>query len=312
MLGVVTSLRAKELALDWSYHVWLLDRAVASMLAVEECETRVFIVCHEIPDSEHLGNPRVQFESLKVAQPKRNNDEMCADKVVKLSAGARIAVEAGCAYVLVSDADDLLSSRVGRVVAAGVGEVGWYSPSELFYRYGSRWLRFYRLPPGQSGPCAIFRADLLEFECVELGSPLYQSLGGEGSEHYASTLVSLNREVNPVLAAGHTEYRGVLRRRGIELLPLPFSGNVVICHQDSTSRIPGGLGSAVDGSSGQARRGSDLLRRLRRCVARAPALRLMTRSLAREFHVPSPGAIPRAYRASSCAKSTSTVGTQLA
>ncbi len=306
MLGIVTSLRARELAQDWAHHVWLLDRAVASMLAQDDCEVKVFVVCHEVPESEHLGDPRVRFESVRIAPPRRNNDEMCADKVVKLSEGARSAIDAGCDYVMVSDADDLLSRRVGGVVAAGNGEPGWYSPSELFYRYGDWRLRFYRLPPGQSGPCAIFRSDLLEFERVVHGSPWYRTLAGDGAETYADALVSLGRRVNPVLAAGHPEYRGIVRARGAELLPLPFSGNVVICHEDSTSRVPGGLGSSAPSRPEEIQSAHNPIRWLRRRMSGLRALRLLTRSTVHEFNIPRSNAIPSAYRKGGCVASTAT------
>lgn len=308
VLGIVTSLRARELARDWDYHVWLLDRAVTSMLAPEECEVRVFVVCHEVPNSEHLGDPRVRFESVSMRVPKRNNDEMCADKVVKLSEGARIAIDEGCDYVMVSDADDLLSRRVGSVVGSGSGEAGWYSPAEFFYGYGGSWLRLYRLPPGQSGPCAVFRSDLLDFARVPDGGPWFRALAGNGAENYAKALVSLDRVVNPILAAGHTEYRGVLRARGIELLPLPFPGNVVICHEDSTSGVPGGIGSAVPAQPEVGKQSRSLLRRLRRSVSGLPALRFLTGSIAREFHIPRANAIPSRYRTRGFLVSTSSSG----
>lgn len=308
MLGIVTSLRAKELAKDWEYHVWLLDQAVASMLASEGCDVRVFVVCHEVPDSEHLGNPRVRFESVSMRAPKRNNDEMCADKVVKLSEGARIAIDEGCDYVMVSDADDLLSRRVASVVGSENSEAGWYSPAEFFYGYGGSWLRLYRLPPGQSGPCAIFRSDLLDFGRVPDGSSWYRALAANGAENYAKALVSLDRVVNPIFAAGHTEYRGILRARGIELLPLPFPGNVVICHEDSTSGVPGGPGSAVSARPAEGKRSRSLLRRLRRRFSGLPALRFLTGSIAREFHIPRSNAIPSRYRTRGFLVSTSSSG----
>ena len=92
MIAFVTSFRARALAQDWDYHVWLLERTILSMLAQSRGECHVLVACHEVPDIALARDPRVRFLSVKFDPPARNNDDMCVDKVLKLTAGARWAL----------------------------------------------------------------------------------------------------------------------------------------------------------------------------------------------------------------------------
>src|SRR2546426_9381718 len=112
MLYIVTSFRARALARDWDHHVWLLERTLDSMLAQTDSDFRVVVVCHEIPAVQQRGHSKIKFLPVSFPPPERNNDDMCADKVLKLSAGIEWAIEAGCDYVMFTDADDLVNRNL--------------------------------------------------------------------------------------------------------------------------------------------------------------------------------------------------------
>ena len=164
MLGIVTCLRARALAQNWDLHVWLLQRTLKSMLAQTNNEFRVFVSCHDIPDLPETAHPKVHFLPLDIPLPQRNLDDMCVDKVLKLTAGTDLAIAEGCDYVMFADGDDLISRHVSELVATNRGKSGWYATVEYFHRYGGNWLRKYTLPVWQSGPSIIVRSDLLRFE----------------------------------------------------------------------------------------------------------------------------------------------------
>ena len=106
----------------------------------------------------------MHFLPVSVEVPARDNDDMVADKVLKLSAAARSARSHGYDFVAFNDADDLVSNRIGAFVADRRGANGWYTASQLFYTYGGRLMRRQRIQPPASGPCVIVRTDLLTFE----------------------------------------------------------------------------------------------------------------------------------------------------
>ena len=51
MIAFCTSFRARLLANDWQYHVWLLERVVHSMLAQTHGDVQVVVACHDVPES---------------------------------------------------------------------------------------------------------------------------------------------------------------------------------------------------------------------------------------------------------------------
>ena len=146
LLGFVTSLRARAVARDWSRHVWMLERTVDSMLGTGARD--VVVVCHEPPPIAQAADPRVTVLPLDVPVPLRNNDAMCVDKVLKVSAGIAALQTRGVRYIGICDADDLVHRELGAFVASRAGHNGWYAPVMLTYAYGGRWIRRRVMPEG--------------------------------------------------------------------------------------------------------------------------------------------------------------------
>ena len=289
MLGIITCLRARVVTRNWDYHVWLLQRTLDSMLAQTNKDFLITVVCHEIPDVPHVSYPAVRFVSVSFPPPACNNDDMCADKALKLSAGARLAISAGCNYIMFNDADDLVSRRISSFVAHHQGGAGWYSASEFFYTYGGYWLRNYLVPADQSGPCAIFRADLLKFLSPPYTGAWFETLIATGNARYCEMLARRRVTVNPVAAAGHTEYRRLLAQEGHVLRPLPFTANVVINHFDSTSHVAGGHGSRIEESPSRNSKWYVMLSQMKQRVLGLRSLRPLTLSTVRSSAFPADG-----------------------
>ncbi len=287
MIAFITSLRARALAGDWDHHVLLLERAVRSMLAQTRGEICVAVGCHDLPDSPLLKESRVHLLPVKFSPPSRNNDDMCVDKVLKLSVGARWAQVNGCEYVVFTDADDLVSNRIAAFVADHRGENGWYSPTEMFYTYGGRFTRFFNIPAPASGPCVIIRADLLKFAKPPFCGAWTELVTNGGELDYLKLLGGHGEMVNTLAAVGHTHYREHMMNENHALAPLPFPANVVINHSDSTSFVGGGFGSYQS---------VGFRTLLGRYLSWLPSVRLMTHSLRREFLIPSKNEIPRNLR----------------
>ena len=286
MLGFVTSLRARAVARDWGRHVWLLERTVDSMLATGTRD--VVVVCHEPPPIAQANDPRVAMVPLDVPVPARNNDAMCVDKVLKVSAGIATLQSRGVRYIGICDADDLVHRELGEFIASRDGENGWYAPVMLTYAYGGRWIRRRVMPDAIAGPFAIVRADLLRFDEPPFRGWWVDDLRADREDAYLATLAAERRPVCTMVAAGHPRYCELLAREGRPLAALPFSAHLMINHDDSTSSVEGGAGSAQRPTAAQ------IVRHAHHWV---PQLRPLTAAMRRDFTIPF--AVPDAYAGAS-------------
>ncbi len=286
MIAFATSFRASALADDWAYHVWLLEQVVHSMLAQTGGDIRVVVGCHDVPDSPLTRDPRVRFLPLDVALPAKTFDAMVTDKVLKLSAGARWAVDNGCEYVIFNDADDHVSNRIGAHINAHRGSNGWYTETQRFYTYGGRVMRLHNILSPGSGPCVIARTDLLTFARPPFSGTWADRIIQGGEQEYMTILASHQREINILAAVGIAYYNDYMRELGHPLVPLPFAGNVVINHGDSMSTSGGTNGYRLRSRLSALRWGLRLL----------PTMRYATAALKAEFNLPGWDQIPRAFR----------------
>lgn len=257
VLAFVTSIRARALAADWDYHVRLLERTVASFLAQTDPDIQVVVVCHDRPEIR-LRDPRVHVIGVEFSPPRREFDDMTVDKVLKVSIGARWAIDHGCRFLMYADADDLVSRRLAAFARQHPDANGWFFTDGFAHQYGQPWVSRSPNHHQRCGTCAIVRTDALQFA----SDPVYR--GGL---------------VETLAAFGHTGYRDFMARAGRPIEPLPFPGSIYIQHPDSiitTRHAP----DAGDGSALRRR-----LRAVRDAGRRARQLRLLTPSLAREFTI---------------------------
>lgn len=289
MIAFCTSFRARALANDWPYHVWLLERVVQSMLAQDTGAAIVVVGCHDIPDSPLTADSRVQFVKVTVDTPARNFDDMVSDKVLKLSAATRAAVDRGCDYVVFNDADDLVSNRIGWHVSQHHGANGWYTTTQRFYTYGGRLMRLQQIKDPASGPCVIVRSDLLEFEAPPFTGRWAQRVARGGEQAYLDYLSRHGVEVCTLAAVGLGHYKAFMAEEGHPLDPLPFAANIVINHKDSVSTAGGRHGYPLISS----------LSSLKRTIRWLPTFRLAAAAVRREFQIPDSRDIPQAYRGGS-------------
>lgn len=295
MLVFITSLRARVLAKDWDYHVWMLDRTLHSVLAQNAGSMRAVVACHDLPESAFLKDPRVHFLPVGFSPPERNFDDMCADKVLKLSVGAQWAVDQGCDYVMFGDADDLVSNRIGALVESNKGAPGWYSGHTYFYCYGSRLLRLFRVPDPTSLPSVIVRSDLLSFDAPPFSGRWSEMIKQAGELSYLAQVGRHGASVNTLAAVGLANYRTFLAAEGHHLEAVPFAPMIMVNHIESTSHVPGGVGSYhQDGPVRPAWR--TFLSRIKFHLAMLPSMRLVTPTLRQEFSIPPDSEIPERYR----------------
>jgi hypothetical protein len=195
-----------------------------------------------------------------------------------------------------TDADDLVNRKVSQYVAAHRGANGWYTPSEFYYAYGSRWIRKNSRPPMVSGPCVIVRSDLLKFATNPFKGFWLNLIVKGGERAFAEQLASRNRRINTLAAVGLAHFQKLMTIEGAPLEPLPFTSNVVINHLDSTSQVAGGLGTSVPLNRTARLNLRSCLNRLKRVGLCLPSVLPLTQALREEFTIPALNAVPNAYK----------------
>lgn len=115
MLTFIVSMRARALSKDWALHTRLLQCTLNSILAQTHPAFDVVVVCHDVPDIPQARHSAVHTLSVDFPPPQRTNDDMCADKVLKISRGVEWAMARGSEYVMFVDADDLVSRRLSEL-----------------------------------------------------------------------------------------------------------------------------------------------------------------------------------------------------
>lgn len=280
------------MAKDWTYHVWLLQQTVTSMLAQTAADVQVIVGCHDVPEGELRSHPRVHFECVSIDLPVRTID-MSVDKVMKHSVAARRAIAAGATHVIFNDADDLVSNRVGKVSLAEPSCNGWYSATQRFFVYGGTVSRLISIPQPRSGPFVMVRSDLLQFNSepfsgawVDIVVGRDEPAAGRGEHEYLELLARHRQPVCTLAAVGHNHYLTLMERLSRPLRPLPFPANLVINHPDSMSTAGGPYGYQPLSKLGYAKRS----------VRWLPTIRIVTPAMRREFMIPPKSAIPTQFR----------------
>jgi len=265
MLTFIVSMRARALSKNWAHHTSLLERTVDAILAQTHPDFEVVIVCHDVPGIRQAGHPKVHMLPVDIPIPQRTNDDMCVDKVLKLSKGLEWAIPRRSDYVMFVDADDLVSRRLSEFVAAHDGENGWYFHSGYVHTYGDAWVRTHAPHHLICGTGAIVKTSLMRFEKSEF-------CRGE----VANTLAN----------AGIDYYLPHLEAQGAPIRPLPFPGAVYILHPDSTSEVAGGTGYRLGGTFAPRPLWKRVLGPVKRAALTLPTLRPITPALRREFTIP--------------------------
>lgn len=264
MLTFIISMRARALSRSWAHHTWLLQRTVESCLAQTHPDFEVVVVCHDIPEIPQAGHPKVHMLPVSFRIPERNNDDMCVDKVLKVSRGVEWAMERRSDYVMFVDADDLVSRRLSGYVAEHNGANGWYLYNGYVHTYGEKWVRTHQPHHLICGTAAIVKTSLLRFAPSEF-------CRGE----VANTLAN----------AGIDFYLPHLAEQGTPIEPLPFPGAIYILHPDSTSEVAGGTGYRLGGTFKPRPLWKKILGPLKRAALTLPTLRPITPHLRAEFTI---------------------------
>jgi hypothetical protein len=156
----VVPFKSKAVCANWEKVSSLCGRTVRSLLAPAG-DVRVVLVCNEQP-SGLPNDPRLIIHSVETPFPKTAH-EMMVDKYRKIAEGLTVAREFAPCWLMMADADDLVSRRLVPFVERQDPKTAWYAEFGWVRRGGSRWVMrqegFHRVCGTSSVRC-VAKSDL--------------------------------------------------------------------------------------------------------------------------------------------------------
>jgi hypothetical protein len=212
------ALKAKAVSVDWGRVESIFKRTLFSVCNQTDNNYQVIVVCNEIPSLARPVPDRVRFVIRDIPPPQANSGQAnMKDKFVKLQHGLIVAKDYMPNFIMIMDADDLVSRRLAELAAQEKNANGWIFANGYRWQENSRWLHattnFHRF----CGTSAIVNASLIDFP-------------SEVTEEQFRKCI--------VLANGHTIIADALERCNRPLSPLPFPGAIyVLDHGENDSSL---------------------------------------------------------------------------
>ena len=164
-IAVIVPLMAPEIAKDWSYVQFCLNRTLASVLASSGVDFRIYVICQSRPE-QMMQDARIEFLQAENPLPNpEDKDEKRNDKGLKIMMGVRKAAEYKPDYIMRIDADDLLSRHLFEYVAQTPGYDAFFVNRGYEWQEGSSIISTRRHFHQYCGTCFISRygADLYPY-----------------------------------------------------------------------------------------------------------------------------------------------------
>ena len=273
MFCFITPLRSPELSDNWSRICELFERTAISVFGQTASDFRHIVVCHEPPTLKRAFDRRLEFIARDFPLPKKSPCStrlthgawpvMSDDKVNKLVAGLQRARELNADFVMLLDADDLVSCRLVAHVLSHPEADGWFVERGWRYEYGRPWIE------------TLDGFNKVSSSCNVLARRWFNFPGYPERERDADSALILQ---------GHGQAVEAFATRGAVLRPIPFRAVVYTENGENMSIL---MHEHLHGWRPQPR--SNPLRRLfghcKRAMLAWLKRRLCTPALRREFAI---------------------------
>lgn len=204
MFCFVMALKSRKLSRDWERVCRLCNSSVRSACNQTCPDFRMIVVCHETPTLDDAFDARVEIINVDFPPPELDPRRTMQDKWAKLAVGMVRAGEHRPDYVMIMDADDLVSNRLVDYAHAHPGENGWMFHQGYEWKFGDSWIRC-ATPFVDCGTNAIVGGHLIRFPTDTNAQSIADCV---------------------VLRWGHTAIAEQLAKAGTPLKALPFRGAV--------------------------------------------------------------------------------------
>lgn len=220
MFAFIVPVKSAQLASDWEAFSRLFERTLKSICNQQNGDFKVIVACQEIPQIQ-FADERVEFVSVDFPPPslveddwEKNRQLKEGDKANKILAGYKKALEYKPTYLMVVDADDLISNKIaGFALKNKQNAPGWYVKKGYYYREGARYLFINKKAFNKfCGTCIIIRSDLFP-QLVQQEPFLYYNhytmelAGGErlAPLPFAGALYSMGNGENHFMSVDHAK-----------------------------------------------------------------------------------------------------------
>ena len=137
MLTFIIPLKSRQVSKDWSLVSSYVNRTIKSILSQSNDSYRVILVCNERPENY---SDREKVVLIEESFPIPEKGKAMKDKWDKVIRGLIECKKLGTDYVMIVDADDILSNKLVEFVMADSTESGWLIDKGYGYDEGSRFL----------------------------------------------------------------------------------------------------------------------------------------------------------------------------
>lgn len=204
MLCFITALKSKAVSNNWGRVSELFENAVYSAYNQIDPDIKIIAVCHETPGLKRKYDGRLEIINVDFPPPAKTVTEVTMrDKWKKIAVGMVRAGRMRPGFVMIMDADDLVSRQLSQYANSHKESNGWIFEKGYRYRYGHR--RIYFDNSYNCGTNAIINARLIKFP------------ENADKKNVAECIV---------LTHGHTNIKEGLARLKAPLEPLPFIGSM--------------------------------------------------------------------------------------
>ncbi|PSB20031.1 hypothetical protein C7B76_06660 [filamentous cyanobacterium CCP2] len=210
------ALKSKAVSSDWKRVSHLFEASLRSAYQQIDPNFKVIVVCHETPMLRDSYDERVEMINVDFPPPSQLITKVTMqDKWKKLAVGMVRAGKLKPDFVMVMDADDLVSHKLSQFANARKSANGWVLKKGFRYKYGSQWV--YVDDHFNCGTNAIVNSKMIRFP---------ENLSREEIDQCL------------VLKCGHTIIEQKMAEIGHPLEPLPFVGAVYVHgHGDNDSAL---------------------------------------------------------------------------
>ena len=225
MLCFVMALKSAAASANWSTVQRLFEQTLASVCSQTNADFCAIVVCDDKPTLRRPVHRSVHFLVQEVPVPgvKANGEisieevyrQRKVDKWTKLAHGLVLAGEFRPDFVMLMDADDLVSCRLADHANRNKASNGWILKNGYNWRYSARWMEY--TDYFNCGTNAIVSSRLITFPKDVSNGSIQECV---------------------LLQSGHTTIEKTMQRQGTPLEPLPFPGAVYVRgHGDNDSGL---------------------------------------------------------------------------
>jgi hypothetical protein len=201
MLCFIMALKSPAASANWSVVERLFEQTLISVCSQTDSDFRVIVVCNQVPRLQSPPHASVQFLVRDLPVPTKKTTML--DKWAKLAHGVVAAGELAPDFVMLMDADDLVSNQLSAFANRNRQSNGWIFKTGYHWSYGSRFARLSN--DFNCGTNAIVNSRYIRFP---------------------KTVDERSRLDCIILKNGHTTIEAAMRQQGTPLDPLPFPGAI--------------------------------------------------------------------------------------